>query len=171
MNIINQNLTQNQSRYNQINFKAFYIKPKTHWDNESYLKLKGFVDVLTDGNANERTSLPTMLKNEIGHRFHKYIGILEKQKGLDCFSRARQDIFYSDKDFKILKKAEEKIQKAKMGSGGIDNQKVQKAATNYFKKAFKIARDAVEISPKQLDASIKKFEQAKADSISDMKLT
>lgn len=161
-----QNISSNNYQ-NQPNFKAVYIKPSIKGSDANYFKLKDFIDLITAGKANERKSMAKLAGNLNKEQFSFYREqILAKEKGLNDLHWVN-DIFYSDEDLITMRRTEKKIDAA-INNG--DDEKAKKASERYLKKAVKIAREAVEILPEQLDAAINKFEQAKQDALKDLKI-
>lgn len=161
-----QNISSNNYQ-NQPNFKAIYIKPSIKGSDANYFKLKDFIDLITDGKANKRKSIERLTgKLNQEQRFFYRKQILAKEKGLGDLHWVN-DIFYSNEDLITMRRAEKKIDAA-INNG--DDEKAKRASESYFKKAIKIAREAVEILPEQLDAAINKFEQAKQDALKDLKI-
>lgn len=160
-----QNIATNNYQ-NQTNFKAIYIKPAIERSSTNYFKLRDFINVLTNGAAEERKSSSIVSKYMNAESFRDYMKLLTKEKGLDD-PHGVQDIFYDSNDITIMRRAGKKVDKAVLK--GNDEQ-IDLAYLSYFKQAVKIAKTAVEVTTEQLDKAMSKLEQAKTDALTDLNL-
>lgn len=144
---------------NKVNFKGIYADLQDSENyGENFFDLKNHIENITGEKSDTRQSLFYVQKGlENTKDYQKYLDFLYKKGIKDKFTGSG-DIFYNEKEVKIMVRKLSALESAKRND---TSEKASAAAEALLEKAFKIALKAKKITRKELNKSIEKFEQNK----------